>query len=110
MVIHSFAPLVILATVFFFLQVRCSPVVIQKRGICATEDPSASFLSAVRRVNAEEGRLGSTGSTQSREGPIEIETWFHIISSRAEARQVSDDMIQAQVNWTLADSVLDLMC
>lgn len=109
MVIHSFAPLVILATALFLLQVRCSPVVVQKRGVCATEDPDASFLSALRKVKAEEGRPGSTGS-ESREGPIEIETWFHIITSNAEARQVSDDMIHAQVNRTLATPMLGLAC
>lgn len=97
MVCHSFAPLVVLLTALLFMQVRCSPVIIQKRGICATEDPDASFLQAIQRVKAEESRPDPSAS-EARQGPIEVATWFHIITSKAEADQVSDDMINAQVN------------
>lgn len=96
MVCHSFAPLVVLVTALLCLQVRCSPVVVQKRGICATEDPDASFLRAIQRVNNKENHPDPAGS-EARQGPIEVPTWFHIITSKAEAGQVSDDMIHAQV-------------
>lgn len=97
MVCHSFAPLVVLLTALLFLQVRCSPVIFQKRGICATEDPDASFLRAVQRVKTKESRPDSTAS-EARQGPIEVATWFHIITSKTEAGQISDEMINAQVN------------
>lgn len=97
MVCHSFASLVVLVTTLFLLQAHCSPVVFQKRGICGTENPGASFLSAVQRVKDEETKADTTGS-EARQAPIEIATWFHIITSQAEAGQVSDDMIHAQVN------------
>lgn len=104
MVCHSFAPLVVLVTALLFLQVRCSPVVAQKRGICATEDPDASFLGAIKRVSNKEIQPDLTGS-EARQGPIEVATWFHIITSKAEAGQISDDMINAQVNNALAASM-----
>lgn len=97
MVCHSFAPLVVLVTALFFLQVQCSPVVFEKRGICATEDPDTSFLNALQRVKNDESLPQNAGS-ESRSGPIEIETWFHIIASKAEQDQVSDDMINSQVS------------
>lgn len=100
MVCHSFAPLVVLVTALLFLQVRCSPVVVQKRGICATEDPDASFLSALQRVKSKETQPDPTGS-EARQGPIEVATWFHIITRKAEVGQVSDEMINAQVNNAL---------
>jgi hypothetical protein len=37
-------------------------------------------------------------TSQARKAPIEIETWFHIVSSRAESSQVSDYMTNAQVS------------
>lgn len=100
MVCHSFASLVVIVTALFFLQVRSSPVIVQKRGVCATEDPDASFLNAIQRVSTKETQPDSTAS-EARHGPIEVATWFHIISSKAEAAQVSDDMINAQVNNAL---------
>ncbi|KAJ5693326.1 hypothetical protein N7462_002749 [Penicillium macrosclerotiorum] len=93
---HSFAPLAVLITALFLLQVHCSPAAFQKRGICATEDPDASFLSALQQVRGDESQADEAG-TEARTGPIEIETWFHIISSRAERNQVTDSMINSQV-------------
>lgn len=93
MVCHSFFQLVVLVT--FFLQVRCSPFAPQKRGTCATEDPGADFLHEVARLQSDEA---NPASPQAREVPIEIETWFHIISSKSESTQVTDDMINSQVS------------
>jgi hypothetical protein len=106
MVCRSLAPFVVLVTTLFSLQVQCGPVVFEQRGICATEDPDTSFLDALQRVRTDETQLPETGS-EARNGPIEIETWFHIISSKAEQDQVSDDMIDSQVSSTSIAPVLD---
>lgn len=100
MVCHSFAPFVVLVTTFYFLQAQCSPVVFEHRGICATEDPDTSFLSALERVKTDETQPHDAGS-ESRNGPIEIETWFHIITRKADQDQVSDDMVDSQVSSPL---------
>ncbi|KAJ5364659.1 Extracellular metalloprotease [Penicillium cataractarum] len=97
MVCHSLAPFVVLVTTLFFLQAHCSPVVVEQRGICATEDPDTSFLHALERVRINESQPKDAGS-ESRNGPIEIETWFHIIASKAKQDQVSDDMIDSQLS------------
>lgn len=106
MVCHSLAPFVVLVTTLLSLQAQCSPVVFEQRGICATEDPDTSFLDALARVRTDETQLPDTGS-EARDGPIEIETWFHIITSKAKQDQVSDDMIDSQVSPTSIASVLD---
>lgn len=98
MVRHSFFQLVVLVTLF--LQVRCSPFALQKRGACATEDPDADFLHEVRRLQSDEA---DPASSQARTAPIEIETWFHIISSKSESTQVTDDMINSQVSCFFFD-------
>ncbi|KAJ6096770.1 hypothetical protein N7486_007516 [Penicillium sp. IBT 16267x] len=97
MVCHSFMPFVLLATTLFLLQAQSSPLVFQKRGICATEDPDASFLHALQQVKVDEVHPGPPVS-QARQAPIEIETWFHIISSHAEVGQVTDYMINSQLS------------
>lgn len=93
MVCHSFFQLAVLVTLF--LQVRCSPFVLQKRGACATEEPGADFLHALGHLKSDEA---DPGISQGRKAPIEIETWFHIVSSKSESSQVTDDMINSQVS------------
>lgn len=103
MVRHSFAPVVLLLTALnlLFLQTHSTPLAThQKRGICGTEHPDPAFLDAVHNVRVDESNSNATDS-EARGGPIEIETWFHIVSSKAEAGQVSDDMINSQVSWLL---------
>ncbi|KAJ5661628.1 uncharacterized protein N7477_009244 [Penicillium maclennaniae] len=96
MVRHSFGPLVVLLTALHILQAQCTPVVFQKRGICATEDPDPSFLSALDLVQGDETRPNA--GSEARQGPIEIDTWFHIVASQAESGQVSNDMINSQIS------------
>ena len=93
MVCHSFFQLVVLVTLF--LQVRCSPFALPKRGACATEDPGADFLHELGHLKSYEA---DPALSQARKAPIEIETWFHIISSKSESTQVTDDMINSQVS------------
>lgn len=106
MVRHSFTPLAVyqiltltLTLSILFNRVNTTPLVTQKRGICATEDPDPSFLDAVQNVQHDESN--PTQNSESRNGPIEIETWFHIVSSKDEKDQVTDDMINQQVHHLL---------
>ncbi|KAJ5836153.1 hypothetical protein N7447_002179 [Penicillium robsamsonii] len=101
MVRHSFFQLVVLVTLF--LQGRCSPFALQKRGACATEDPSAGFLHEVGRLKSDEA---NPAGSQARQAPIEIETWFHIISSKSESTEVTEDMINSQVSCFFFDAHL----
>ncbi|KAJ6106716.1 hypothetical protein N7512_010233 [Penicillium capsulatum] len=96
MVCHSFAPLVILVAALLVLQTQCKPVRFQKRGFCATENPDATFLDAVHNVKIDENHP-QPGGSEARKGPIEIETWFHIVSSKSEENQVSDNMVDDQL-------------
>jgi hypothetical protein len=98
MVCRSFFQLVVLVTALC-LHVECSPLSIQKRGACATEDPGPDFVLEVGRLKSDEAELGSS---QARKAPIEIDTWFHIISSKSETAQVSDDMINSQVSFAFS--------
>ncbi|KAI2788348.1 Extracellular metalloprotease [Penicillium oxalicum] len=94
MVFHSVA-LLIIAAALHILQGQCSPLVTQQRGICATEDPEPSFLHAVQRVRNDDS---TNRGSPTREGPIEIDTWFHIVSSSDLQNQVTDEMIDAQLS------------
>lgn len=94
MVRHSFFQLMVLVA-SLFLQVHCSPLTLQKRGACATEDPDESFLHEIGRLKSNKAGFANS---QARKTPIEIETWFHVVSSKSESEQVSDDMIDAQVS------------
>ena len=94
MVRHSFFQLVVLVT-SLALQAHCGPLAHQIRGACATEDPDENFLSEVGRLKSTEA---ASANTQARRAPIEIETWFHIVSSKPESSQVTDDMTDAQVS------------
>ncbi|KAJ5319416.1 hypothetical protein MYU51_017443 [Penicillium brevicompactum] len=102
MVRHSFFQLVVLIT-SLFLQAHCSPLAHQIRGACATEDPDETFLHEIGRLNSSEA---NSANTQARRAPIEIETWFHIVSSKSESEQVTDDMIDSQLA-ILQDSYAD---
>ncbi|KAJ5726500.1 Extracellular metalloprotease [Penicillium malachiteum] len=78
MVRHSFQSVLLIITLCSFVQ--GSPLISQKRGICATEDPDASFLDALQEV--KDGEIQSNRSiitSEARNAPIEIETWFHIL-------------------------------
>ena len=94
MVCHSFQSLFVLITALFITFVHSSPLTLQKRGVCATEDADPSLLNALSQVNNDEA---SPDASEARQGPIEIDTWFHIISSQSEVDQVTDSMVNSQV-------------
>ncbi|KAJ6032412.1 Extracellular metalloprotease [Penicillium herquei] len=105
MVRHSFQSVLFIITLCLFAQ--GSPLISQKRGICATEDPDASFLNALQEV--KDGEIQSNRSiitSEARNAPIEIETWFHIVSTQANRDQVTDYMINCQLS-ILQDSYAD---
>lgn len=89
----SFLQLGVVITLF--VQVQSSAAGVQKRGICATADPDASFLHELQRLKSDEAY--SNPESEARLNPIEIETWFHVVSSKSEANQVTPAMAQAQV-------------
>jgi hypothetical protein len=78
-----------------FLQAQYSSATLLNRGICATEDPDESLLGELHRLKSNEAQSDPTA--EARLLPIEIDTWFHIIRSEAEADQVSQEMVAAQV-------------
>ncbi|KAJ5738246.1 Extracellular metalloprotease [Penicillium malachiteum] len=105
MVQHSFQSVLLIITLC--LLAHGSPLISQKRGICATEDPDASFLHALQEV--KDGEIQSNSSiitSEARNAPIEIETWFHIVSTQANRDQVTDYMINSQLS-ILQDSYAD---
>ncbi|KAJ5092669.1 hypothetical protein N7456_008530 [Penicillium angulare] len=105
MACHSFTPLVFLYIALFLVAVQSGPIISQKRGICATEDPDASFLGALQQVKDGESQ-SSPSTSEARKAPIEIETWFHVVSSQSEVDQVTDDMVDYQLS-ILQDSYED---
>ncbi|KAL1978815.1 hypothetical protein VTN31DRAFT_1674 [Thermomyces dupontii] len=97
------------------------------RGICGTADPSERLREELARLSsstpstipgsaaaAAAARVGSTiggdsssssssssnsnsSSSLQDAAPIEIETWFHVVSSNAQAGVVTDEMLAAQL-------------
>ena len=78
---------------------QCSAFNVQSRASCITGVPDHLLLGEHRRLGSLETKDESAGS-ESREilAPIEIDTWFHIVSTEAAARLVSDEMVKAQVS------------
>ncbi|KKK24132.1 hypothetical protein P175DRAFT_0509452 [Aspergillus ochraceoroseus IBT 24754] len=83
------------------LPLNCLAISQWTRGFCATAPPNESLKTEFRRLNALESQHDPTLNPESREAvtPIEIETWFHIVSTEANAGQVSDEMISAQLSY-----------
>ncbi|KAL4898439.1 hypothetical protein BDV59DRAFT_197348 [Aspergillus ambiguus] len=81
---------------------------VQTRGFCATGPPNALLKAEYQKLqhqaSEDGGRPGGGGgggpSTESRkiETPIEIDTWFHIVSTPANAGLVTDEMIKGQLS------------
>ena len=80
------------------LQQICFAAPRPQRGFCATSAPDESLRTEFRRLRL----LGKDDllDQESRKAiePIEIETWFHIVSSEASSDAVSDGMIATQVS------------
>ncbi|KAL4996135.1 hypothetical protein BDV10DRAFT_115238 [Aspergillus recurvatus] len=81
------------------LQQTCLAAPRWGRGFCATVAPDESLKAEFRKLSV----LGNDGilEQESRKAleSIEIETWFHIVSSKASGDLVSDDMIATQLSY-----------
>ncbi|RAH55571.1 metalloprotease MEP1 [Aspergillus piperis CBS 112811] len=87
------------AIVFANLSTRCSAQ-LSGRDFCSTPAPDESLRAEHRRLYDLQAQRGSTAE-ESREvvSMIEIETWFHIVSSNEASNAVSDDMITSQLSY-----------
>lgn len=79
------------------LSTRCSAL-LSGRDFCSTPAPGESLRAEHRRLYDLQAQRDSTAEESREVVPwIEIETWFHIVSSNEAANTVSDDMITSQV-------------
>lgn len=91
--LHALFTVIVVAN----LSTRCSAL-LSGRDFCSTPAPDESLRAEHRRLYDLQDQRGSTAE-ESREvvSMIEIETWFHIVSSNEASDTVSDDMITSQV-------------
>ncbi|KAE8348059.1 hypothetical protein BDV28DRAFT_144430 [Aspergillus coremiiformis] len=97
-----FPSLRILLTLFIAnLQVQCFGFALQYRGFCATAPPTESLRTSYKRLGALDSQSHNSIDPESRVAvtPIEIDTWFHILSGEADADLVSDEMITTQLSY-----------
>ncbi|KAL2863607.1 zinc metalloprotease [Aspergillus lucknowensis] len=69
-----------------------------RRGFCATAAPDDSLKAEFRRLSALEGVANVDQESRKAVEPIEIATWFHVVSSKANGNIVSDEMLAAQLS------------
>ncbi|RAL10785.1 zinc metalloprotease [Aspergillus homomorphus CBS 101889] len=93
--LHIFS--ILLMLIMMSMQALCS--VSFDRGFCATPAPNENLKAEYRRMRASEPKISSGSNYEAREAikPIEIETWFHVVSSQEAANSVSDQMIASQL-------------
>lgn len=78
------------------------PILIQ-RGICGTEEPSDALKEAHRILSSTEARFaagldGHANRTAEESMPrIQVDTWFHIVSTDDKVDLVTNQMIASQV-------------
>ncbi|GAD97344.1 metalloprotease MEP1 [Paecilomyces variotii No. 5] len=75
-------------------------VTLNRGRYCGTSDPGAAFKALQRQLGSIESqaRMSGTGNLESL-APIEIDTWFHIVSTKAHADSVTDKMISNQLSY-----------
>ncbi|KAL3442584.1 hypothetical protein BJX65DRAFT_298866 [Aspergillus insuetus] len=79
------------------LHQKCFAVPHMGRGFCATEAPAESLKAEFRRLSAQlDDPAVNQGSRKAVE-PIEIATWFHVVSSKASGDVVSEQMLNTQL-------------
>ncbi|OJJ30742.1 hypothetical protein ASPWEDRAFT_120224 [Aspergillus wentii DTO 134E9] len=70
------------------------------RAFCATHAPNDRLKAAHKHLSADEMNQYVVGhESRERVTPIEIETWFHIVSSEEESEIVTDGMINEQLSY-----------
>lgn len=81
------------------LQAQCEVFEVRSHASCMTGTPGDLLLQEHQRLGLAEADNG-TPDSENREilATIYIDIWFHIISSEAAAKLVSDEMVLAQVS------------
>jgi hypothetical protein len=83
----------------------CRATALQGRSLCATGGPDAAFRAEHERLGAFESKPSSVSYDMRRAlEPIEIETWFHIVSGETDADLVTDEMVILQVSLHLSET------
>lgn len=81
------------------LQAQCEVFEVRSHASCMTDTPDDLLLQEHQRLGLAESGNGTTDS-ENREilATIYVDIWFHVISSEAAAKMVSDEMVLAQVS------------
>lgn len=78
---------------------QCRATGLKGRSLCATGGPDAKLRVEHERLGAFESQTDSVPYDMRRAlEPIEIETWFHIVSGETDADLVTDEMVTLQVS------------
>ncbi|KAF7595125.1 hypothetical protein BBP40_007092 [Aspergillus hancockii] len=87
--------------IFIIANLSTQCIALQNRGFCATSPPSESLKAEYRRLSTLNVQNDTSINSKTRAAviPIEIDTWFHIVSSEADAELVSDEMIISQLSY-----------
>ena len=103
----SFTLRITLFLILTDLQIKCWAFGFTKRGFCATGPPNESLKKAHQDLSALESKHDSASESTDRQVTyqIEIDTWFHIVSSEEDAELVADTMIVSQVSFKLPAQV-----
>ncbi|KAL4860913.1 hypothetical protein BDV12DRAFT_191422 [Aspergillus spectabilis] len=80
-------------------QQTCLAVPHRGRGVCATGAPDEVLKAEFRRLASLANDAASDGESRIAIEPIEIKTWFHVVSSKASGDVVSDGMIATQLSY-----------
>ncbi|GIJ84150.1 hypothetical protein Asppvi_002990 [Aspergillus pseudoviridinutans] len=84
---------------------RCHATALQGRSLCATGGPDAALRAEHERLGAFESHPDRIPYDMRRAlEPIEIETWFHIVSGETDADLVTDEMVTLQVSLHLSET------
>lgn len=85
------------------LQAQCEVFSVRSHASCMTGTPDDLLLQEHQRLGLLEADNERASASENRVilAPIEIDTWFHIVSSEAAAKSISDEMVLAQVSYLL---------
>lgn len=84
------------------LQVQCSAFEARTHAACINGPPDRRILGEHKRLDSlETGNEAAGPESRVILSPIEIDLWFHIVSSEAAAELVSEEMVDAQVSCSL---------
>ncbi|KAL4881529.1 hypothetical protein BJY04DRAFT_60866 [Aspergillus karnatakaensis] len=81
------------------LQQTCFAVPHLGRGVCATGSPDESLKAELRKLGTIAADAAFDQESRVATEPIKIETWFHVVSSKASGDIVTDGMIDTQLSY-----------